>query len=542
MPALLQPSFDDLSIPLFDVTFCVLDLETTGGSPRDCAITEIGAVKHRGGDLVGSFQTLVDPGLPIPPSITFLTGITEAMVVAAPTIQSVYPAFVEFIGDSVVVGHNVRFDLSFLSAAARQLGYPPLSSDFVDTAALARRLIRDEVRNLRLRTLAAHFRSPIAPNHRALDDAMATAHVFHALLERTGNMGVTNLDDLLQLPRARGSAHYPKIALTEGLPRRPGVYIFRDRDGTPIYVGKAANLRARVRQYFYGDERRSIGNMLRELVTIDHVVCETDLEAEVTELRLIHAHRPRYNRKSKPPRASHWVKVTREPFPRLSVVRTLKEGAVCYLGPFRSKRSADLVVAAIWDATTIRRCTGRPGSRTAVCAPAQLGVAMCPCDGKLDPARYQPVIDGLVDGLDHDPQALLAPLATRMEEFAASRRYEEAGWARDRHRALARAIERRHHWQSLVGLGVAEAESGDGSRALIDHGRLVATWRPDRSPPLRPAPDLMGDQQEVPESVEVAEEADLVWRWIVGRGVRLVDATGTLALPRNPPQQLSPPT
>ena len=542
MPALLQPSFDDLSTPLFDVTFCVLDLETTGGSPRDCAITEIGAVKHRGGDLLGSFQTLVDPGLAIPPSITFLTGITQAMVVDAPTIHSAYPAFVEFIGDAVVVGHNVRFDLSFLGAAARQLGYPPLSPDFVDTAALARRLVRDEVRNLRLRTLAAHFRSPIAPNHRALDDAMATAHVFHALLERTGNMGVTNLDDLLQLPRARGSSHYPKIALAEGLPRRPGVYIFRDRHGNPIYVGKAANLRARVRQYFYGDERRSIGNLLRELVSIDHIVCETDLEAEVTEIRLIHAHRPRYNRKSRPPRASHWVKVTSEPFPRLSVVRTLKEGATSYLGPFRSKRAADLVVTALWDATAIRRCTARPGSRAAICAPAQLGVAMCPCDGKLDPRSYQPVIEGLVAGLDHRPETLLDPLATRMEELSAARRYEEAGWARDRHRALARAIERRHRWQALVGLGVAEAESGDGSRALIDHGRLVATWRLDRTPPLRPAPDLTGSQHEVPDSVEIAEEADLVWRWLVGREVRLVDATGTFALPRNPARQLSAPT
>ena len=89
--ALLQPSFDDLSTPLFDVTFCVLDLETTGGSPRDCAITEIGAVKYRGGELLGTFQTLVDPGLPIPPLITILTGITEAMVVEAPISRLLFP-------------------------------------------------------------------------------------------------------------------------------------------------------------------------------------------------------------------------------------------------------------------------------------------------------------------------------------------------------------------------------------------------------------------------------------------------------------------
>jgi len=218
-----QPSFDDLSTPLFDVTFCVLDLETTGGSAATCEITEIGAVKYLHGDLIGSFQTLVDPGLSIPPSITILTGITEAMVIDAPNIATALPSFLEFIGNSVIVGHNVRFDLSFLNAAAVRLGYGSLDNQWVDTAALARRMVRPEVRNLRLQTLASYFRSPVTPNHRALEDARATAHVLHGLLERVGSLGVTNLDDLLQLPTAKGSAHYTKMNLTDDLPRKPGI-------------------------------------------------------------------------------------------------------------------------------------------------------------------------------------------------------------------------------------------------------------------------------------------------------------------------------
>ncbi len=530
--ALLQPSFDELSTPLYAVTFCVLDLETTGGSAKDCAITEIGAVKYRSGELLGSFQTLVDPGLPIPPSITILTGISEAMVFNAPKIETALPSFLEFIGDAVVVGHNVRFDMSFLQAAAGRLGYERIANDTVDTAALARRLVRDEVRNLRLRTLAAHFRSPVTPIHRALDDAEATAHVLHALLERVGNLGVTNLDDLLQLPKARGSAFYSKISLSEGLPRRPGVYIFRDRHGTPIYVGKATNLRARVRQYFYGDERRSIGNLMRELVSIDHVVCETPLEAEVTELRLIHAHRPRHNRRSRPPKTSHWVKLTREPFPRLSVVRTLKEDGLAHLGPFRSKQAADLVVTALWDATAIRRCRSSPSKRSGPCAAAQLGVAACPCDGSLLPGDYRPIVEQLIEGLDRDPALLLTPLAEKMGQLADQHRYEEAGWLRDRHNALSRAIERRQVWSALSAIGLCELESRDGCRVLIDHGKLVSTWRLDRTPPLRPAPEIgeHGNRQ-VPESVEIAEEADLIWRWLDTTEIRLVDATGFLALP-----------
>jgi len=532
---MLQPSFDDLSTPLFDVTFCVLDLETTGGSPRDCAITEIGAVKYRGGDLLGTFQTLVDPGLPIPPMITVLTGITEAMVVEAPDIATALPTFLEFIGNAVIVGHNIRFDMSFLNAAAALHGYPPLSNDTVDTAGLGRRLVREEVRNMRLKTLAAHFRSPVTPIHRALDDARATAHVLHGLLERAGSLGVTNLDDLLQLPRARGSAHYSKIALTDTLPRQPGVYLFRDRHGTPIYVGKATNLRARVRQYFYGDQRRTIGSLMRELESVDHIVCPTPLEAEITEIRLIHTYRPRYNRRSRPPKSSHWVKLTAEPFPRLSVVRTLKTNALAHLGPFRSKTAADLVVSALWDATMIRRCSSRPGTRSARCAPAQMGVALCPCDGTLDPVEYRRVVDQIVEGISCRSDLLLEPLVDRMEQLSSEQRYEEAGWARDRHDALARAIDTSRTWVALGGLGVCEMEGEDGSHVVVDHGRLVCTWRAGSSPPLRPAPDV-GDEPEndVPDSVETAEEARLIWNWMKSTPLRLIDATGTLALPARP--------
>ena len=428
METSFQPSFDDLSVPLFDVTFCVLDLETTGGSPADCEITEIGAVRYRSGDLLGTYQTLVDPGAPIPPTITILTGITEAMVMDAPKIETVVPQFLEFIGDAVIVGHNVRFDLSFLNAALTRNGYERLRNKSVDTAALARRLIQPEVRNLRLQTLARHFRSPVTPNHRALEDARATAHVLHGLLERVGSLGVTNLDDLLQLPTARGSTHYSKIAMTDHLPRSPGVYLFKDRNGTPFYVGKATNLRARVRQYFYGDTRRTVANMMRELDSISHFVTESVLEAEITELRLIHTHRPRYNRRSRPPKASHFVKLTAEKYPRLSIVRSTKTEAMAYLGPFRSKRAADVVAEAIWDAIPLRRCRSRPGSRSGKCAAAQLGVAECPCDGMLSEGEYRNVVARFLTAIDAEPSLLLEPLVERMDRMSNERRYEEAAW------------------------------------------------------------------------------------------------------------------
>lgn len=529
-----QPRFEDLGTPLSEVTFCVLDLETTGGSPAECQITEIGAALYRGGEEIGVFQTLVDPGAPIPPFITVLTGITQAMVVEAPSIQEALPSFLEFVGDAVVVGHNLRFDLSFLNAAARRLGYPTIRNESVDTVALARRLIRSEVRNLKLASLAAHFRSPVTPVHRALEDARATAHVLWGLLERAGTLGVTALDDLLQLPTARGSAHYRKIHLADDLPRRPGVYLFRDRNGAIFYVGKATNLRSRVRSYFYGDTRRSVATMLRELADIDVHVCESPLEAEVTELRLIHAHRPRHNRRSRPPKASHFVKLTSEEFPRLSLVRTVRDGDGPYLGPFRSRRAADTVKLAIWDAVPIRRCNDRAGTRDSRCGMAQLGVALCPCDGSLDPSAYASVVEAIRRGVDGDPRVLLDPLVERVRRLALDRRFEEAAAARDRHRALVRALERRRAWEALQTAGLVEVEGPDGDRALIDRGRLVHAWRLGDQPPLW----ARGDHEiepppssPVPPDVLAADEAHLLWRWVTGDGVRLVDTEGPLVLP-----------
>ncbi len=548
----VQRSFDDLGTPLIDVTFCVVDLETTGGSARDSDITEIGAVRVRGGEVLGTFQTLVDPGGPIPPFITVLTGITHAMVVEAPPIDAALPAFLEFCGtDSVVVGHNVRFDLSFLAAACRRLGYPPLPNRTLDTAALARRLIRSEVRSLKLSSLAAHLRSPVAPTHRALDDARATVHVLHGLLERAGSIGVTALEDLLVLPTARGTPDYRKIHLAKALPRAPGVYLFRDRHGEVIYVGKAKNLRTRVMSYFHGDQRRSIGDMLRQLRDIEHRTCTGELEAAVTELRLIHAHRPRFNRASRPSKATHWVTLTRGPFPRLSLTRTLHDDAPLVLGPFRSRRSAELVATAIWDATLIRRCTGRPGSRSGPCAPAQLGQALCPCDGTLTADRYADEVRALVAAIDRDPEPLLAALRARMLEHARRDRFEEAGWVRDRHRALARAIERRRRWQSLVVAGRVVLERADGEVVCLDRGRFVATWRSGETPPLIAQPmtmtaavtELGGDDERaetpVPPTLAAAAELDMTWRWLEEQPTTVLAVDGDLAMPRAPIRHLT---
>ena len=149
-----QPIFDDLGRPLIATTFVVVDLETTGGSATNDSITEIGAVKVRGGEIIGEFQTLVNPGFPIPPFITVLTGITDAMVLSAPPTGEAFLSFLEFAGSSeetVLIAHNAPFDVGFLKATARRLSVPWPNYQVLDTARIARHVLgRDEVNNYKL--------------------------------------------------------------------------------------------------------------------------------------------------------------------------------------------------------------------------------------------------------------------------------------------------------------------------------------------------------------------------------------------------------
>ena len=206
---------------LSETTFVVLDLETSGASPKSgSAITEIGAVKVRGGEVLGTFKTFVNPGTSLPPFITELTGISDAMLIDAPRIESVLPLLFEFLGSdksTVFVAHNAPFDLSFLKASAALHGYTWPNFRVIDTVRAARFVLtKDDVANYQLGTLAVYFRTEIAPNHRALDDALATVDVLHGIIERMGTFGITTIDQMLD---AGAKKVRPKIASKQSTSR-----------------------------------------------------------------------------------------------------------------------------------------------------------------------------------------------------------------------------------------------------------------------------------------------------------------------------------
>ena len=467
-----------MGTPLIDVTFCIVDLETTGGNRNEDSITEIGAVKVRGGECLGTFQTLVNPGRAIPPSISLLTGLTDALVVAAPYVDEVLPTFLEFIGRTVIVGHNIGFDIGFLDAALRRSGRPPLDVTRVDTASLARRLVRDEVPNCRLSTLASRLRLDHRPSHRALDDALATTDLLHLLLERAAGWGVTGLDDLTALSSLTGHPQSAKLRITDPLPRSPGVYMFCDGRGEVLYVGKATNLRQRVRSYFGRDDRRKIGALLREAQTVRHIELPDPLSAEVIEARLISRLLPRYNRHGT--RADRYCYVRLDvdaPWPRLSIVRDPHARGV-HLGPLPSRAVAGLTIDALQTVIRLRRCTRRltvrhmPQLDASLCTAAQLGLAPCPCAGAADPGEYRAAVARAERALTGDADDVIDELRSRMFGLAARQRFEEAADVRDRAQALTSSLRRQVLYRAVLALDRAEWSNGT-TTWLIDRARLV---------------------------------------------------------------------
>jgi len=533
---LVQGTFDELGRPLSDVTFCVVDLETTGGSAaKGSKITEIGAVKVRGGQVLGEFQTLVNPDERIPAFITVLTGITDQMVIDAPRVADVLPSFLEFARGCVLVAHNAPFDIGFLKHFSRELGYDWPGFEVVDTVPLARRtLLRDEVSNVKLGSLAALFSTSTTPNHRALDDARATVDVLHGLFERLGPLGVATLEELMAFTSKVTPAQRKKRHLAAHLPQAPGVYLFRGPQDEVLYVGTSRNLRARARSYFTKSETRSrMADMVQLAQRIDAVVCVTALEAQVRELRLIAAHSPPFNRRSRFPHRLTWLKLTREPWPRLSIVTTVLDDDADYIGPFRGRQAAESAVVALHDTFRIRQCTQRLGlrPRSSPCALAEMDGCLSPCDGSVTPEVYTLEVSRVRHTLTADPAEIVEAVRTRMRELAATERFEQAGLWRDRLTALLGAVVRTQRLRELTDTDelVAAAPHPEGWEIhVIRFGRLAAAGvMPHGSRTVEWVDALLASAETVepgfgPAPSASVEETECLLRWLDSPGLRMV--------------------
>jgi DNA polymerase III epsilon subunit family exonuclease len=327
-------------VPLEEATFVVVDLETTGLRPGSSAICEIGAVRIRALERDAAFQTLVDPGRPIGQLVSALTGIRDVDVRGAPRPLVAVERFLRFAGDAVLVAHNARFDLSFLDRETELITGRRLAVPVVDTVGLARRLLAGRIPRFSLAALAYFVGTANRPCHRALPDAEATAEVLLALIGLAQERGARTVADLCDLAATRTRRVHAKRSLAFGAPRRPGVYLFRDAHEQVLYVGRARDLRARLRSYFGSQRQRpAVEAALAAVTRIEWRVCGSELEAALEELRLLRELRPAANSTSLRPdryvylrrRANGWVCSTR----------------ASPLGPIKSRTRARLAARAL---------------------------------------------------------------------------------------------------------------------------------------------------------------------------------------------------
>jgi len=323
---------------LEEATFVVFDLETTGLRPGSARPCEIGAVRVERLELTERFETLANPGVRLQPAISALTGLRDEQLRRAPPVGAAVRRFVSFAGDAVLVAHNARFDMAFLDHETTRLTGKRVAATVVDTVGLARRLLGRQPANLA--ALSHRFATDARPCHRALPDAEATAEILLCLIGMAQERGARTVADLVELAATKPRRVQRKRSLAFGAPQRPGVYLFRDKHDQVLYVGRARDLRARLRSYFRSDRQRpAVEAALAALERVEWRVLGSELEASLEELRLIRELRPPANARSVRP-------------DRYLYLRRRGDSVVCTsqpteLGPLTSRKRAQLASRAL---------------------------------------------------------------------------------------------------------------------------------------------------------------------------------------------------
>ena len=518
-----------MGTPLERATFVVVDLETTGGVPGARSLTEIGAVKVRGGQVLADFSTLVNPGVSIPAQITMLTGITNAMVAGAPGVRTCVEAFLTWADlpadDVVLVAHNARFDVGHLRGAAAALGLEWSEPRVLDTLALARKAwTRSEVPNHKLGTLAAFVGSRTRPTHRALDDARATVDVLHGALEVMAPLGVTHLEDLTTASDPVPARRRAKSRLADSLPSGPGVYQFRSAADQVLYVGSAADLKRRVRSYFTAAEkRRKVAQMLDTTVSVRHIATPTLIEARVRELRMIAELDPPVNRRSRAPRRRPWLHLDdgagpgAEPRLALTTVLPTEEVGRA-IGPFASRSRGQEALRAAESVLRLRHWDGHEMRRV----------------------RREDVPAEALTALSGEVDLVADPLLERIAALSQAERYEEAGAWTSRLRSLLRAVARAERVRPLLTcphlMAARRREVGGWELVVVRWGVLAGSMTTAPGADPRPAVELLRASARVVErpdrvgEVASTEETSLLADWVLDDGARIVEVDGDPAV------------
>jgi len=423
--------------------FVVLDVETTGLQPNRQRIIEIAILRFQSGTAVGSWESLCNPGCPIPAYVIKLTGIDDDLVNDAPPFAAIADQALQLLTGAVIVGHNVEFDLGFLNAELKRSGRPSIVNDRVDTLAMSTRLIPD-LRKPTLQAVAQHlgFAGRIKGRHRAGADASMTGFVAQTLFDIAWEAGYRSLEEVKGIARPatrRPRERMPRASsvvdrsILAAIPKSPGVYLMRDAQEQVVYVGKAKNLRDRVGSYFsqpLGYTRKMDG-LIESLSRVQVEVVGSELEALMLESQLIRRYQPRYNTALRSHEHYPFIRIDiSNPWPRVSLAKARRKDGARYFGPFRSAASARKTVDLINRVVPLRTCTRSfrdARSYGSPCLQLDLGRCLGPCVGRADRDHYMALVRSVVDYVDGRDQALHEVLWAGLEEAAVALDFERAG-------------------------------------------------------------------------------------------------------------------
>ncbi len=451
--SVLLASADLLKQPLATAEFVAVDTETNGLARERCEMTEVGAVLVGGGELHDRWSSLVGVGSPLTAGIQRFTGITQDMVDRAPPPEAVLPDLARLLRGRVLVAHNARFDHTVLRGAFARAALDWPEPPVLCTVALARRMAPLQ-RRRGLSALADALGIEVTVTHRALPDAETCARVFCALFSRLSAHAAT-IGDAVALLKAKGgggAARRPRAGARRrppserpdfsALPKDPGVYVFRDADGRPLYVGKSVCLRTRARAHF-----TTPAAWTGHAEHVDYQATQSELGALLLEDRLIKALRPPGNKRGKrSPDGYVYLRCRLDiPFPILEVAPEPATGHAVTVGPVRGRAAAAELVEQLNSLFGLRHCGRRLPRREHPSAYGQMGRCLSPCLGDLDPNLYRERLDGalrlFVDRRDGGG-ALLAHLDAQRRDAVAQRNFERAAWLQRRRERLEGLVRR----------------------------------------------------------------------------------------------------
>ncbi|WP_337866452.1 exonuclease domain-containing protein [Ignavibacterium sp.] len=414
-------------------SFTVVDVETTGLSARNERVIEIALVKVENLKITEKFTTLVNPNRPIPSFISMLTGITNSDVKSAPQFNQIFPMLIEKTEGSILCGHNLQFDLSFLRNEVQLLGEDFNPEQTLCTLKLARKLF-PHLKSRSLTPLAYHLKIKNNNQHRALGDAETTAKVLIKLIKHLiENEGIDSIDEILAFQSGMKSFQSLKVKQKlqddfYNLPNAPGIYYFVNNKNQIIYIGKAKSLRERVKSYFSTNADSKVRKIIRQAKRLHHIITNTELTALIAEAESIKVKNPKHNKMLKGYGNKYFIKVLNtKSAPHLDITNKFDFDGCDYFGLYHSRRDAQKLVEFINKTFAIRECTDKEFLKSRPCFLFDIQRCTAPCIGiENNIFRHKQELEEVYRFLNGENQNAMNRLLNKMKFYSSQQIYEKA--------------------------------------------------------------------------------------------------------------------